>query len=79
MTHKLIDRTTGEEITLPAKRKCWDGSIHEIQSFRTSRFEGNEGYVSTAWGETYVPSILGAKIAPANEDSNEGLGAGSLK
>ena len=25
-TFKLVDKKTGEEISLPARRKCWDGS-----------------------------------------------------
>lgn len=63
-SHKLVDAKTGEEITLPARRTCWDGAEIIVRDFKPSRFEGNEGYVYTNMNETFVPSVVGAKIVP---------------
>lgn len=59
---KLIDKTTGEEITLPARRQCWDGADIVVRDYKPSRFEGNEGYIYTTMNEVYVPSVIGAEI-----------------
>lgn len=64
LPHKLVDKKTGEEITLPARRICWDGAEIIVRDFKPSRFEGNEGYIYTTMNETFVPSVVGAKIVP---------------
>lgn len=61
-SHKLVDASTGQDITLPARLTCWDGAEIVVRDFKPSRFEGNEGYVYTTMNETYVPSVVGAKI-----------------
>lgn len=58
----LVDLSTGQEIALPARLKCWDGAEIVVRDFKPSRFEGNEGYIYTTMNETYVPSVVGAKI-----------------
>lgn len=64
-THKLVDETTGAEIALPARMKCWDGAEVEVCEFRPSKFKGNPGYIRTTAHEIYVPSVVGAKIVKA--------------
>jgi hypothetical protein len=61
-TFKLVNAKTGEEITLPARMTCWDGAEIMVRDFKPSRFEGNEGYIYTTMNETFVPSVVGAKI-----------------
>ncbi len=77
MTAKLIDMKTREEIILPARRSCWDGSEHMIRDFKPSRFGGNRGFVYTALNEVYEPSIFELEII--RDDELEAIGAGGLK
>lgn len=62
---KLVDEKTGKEIALPARRTCWDGAEIVVREFKPSRFEGNQGYIYTNLNETFVPSVIGAKIVEA--------------
>jgi hypothetical protein len=80
-THKLVDAKTGDEIPLPARRTCWDGAEIIVNDFKPSRFQGNQGYIFTTLNETYVPSVIGAKIIefPVSEADLESAGCGGLK
>lgn len=60
--YRLVDAKTGEEITLPARLRCWDGAEVVVRDFKPSRFAGNQGYIYTTMNETFVPSVVGAKI-----------------
>ena len=61
----LVDAATGEEISLPATRKCWDGYEITIKEFQASGSHGMEGLIVTTMNEEYVPSVCGAKIVEA--------------
>lgn len=75
---KLIDGETGEEIALPALRKCADGYEINIVRFAPVKYQSSGGYVYTDMNEVYVPSVCGAKIIefPATE-VDQMIGAGS--
>ena len=75
---KLVDAKTGEEITLPSTRKCWDGAEIVVRDFKPSRFAGNQGYIYTTMNETFVPSVCGAKIVqfPVSDAELEDAGSG---
>ena len=62
LTFQLVDEKTGEPVTLPALRDCWDGTQHWLQSWKPSRFIDNPGYVTTRFGETFTPGTFGLKI-----------------
>jgi hypothetical protein len=66
---KLIDGETGEEIALPALRKCSDGYEINIVRFAPVKYQSSGGYIYSDLNEVFVPSVVGAKIIefPAGE------------
>lgn len=62
VTYRLVHETTGAEIPLPARMKCWDGAEIVVREFRPSRYQSSGGYIVTDIGETFVASVVGAKV-----------------
>lgn len=59
--YKLVDEA-GEEVALPKLMTAWNGEKHWVESFKPSRYQGNQGYIYTRQNVTLVPSVFKLKI-----------------
>lgn len=63
--YRLVHETTGAEIPLPSRMKCWDGAEILVREFRPSRYQSSGGYILTDLNEKFVASVVGAKVVAA--------------
>lgn len=59
---KLVDKTSGEEIKLPATVKTFRGEDVVVVNFEAPHKPSSTGRIYTKEGMSYFPDVINAKI-----------------